>query len=102
MPPLCRLISFPFPDLFLMDNARPVVEDPELIGLYKKVWIAILFAGLAFYLYFWGSTGNASEMTPVLDGGLRGFAGLIFPYNMKDVFEKGFRKVRWFQETETS
>ena len=35
-----------------------------------------------------------SETTPVVDGALHKFVGMIYPYNMKEVFEEGFRKVR--------
>jgi len=38
--------------------------------------------------------GWRAEMQPTLvDGGLRRFVGSIYPYNAKNVFEKGFRKV---------
>ena len=42
-----------------------------------------------------------SDMTPVVDSGVRKFLGLIYSCNTKELFEKGFRKVRrwrWFRE----
>ena len=91
---------------------------------YTASAIAALFAGMAFYLYFWrrcpygelstliirrelghqnileedrntlGKGHRAHNMTtPTVDSGFYRFVGPVYPYNMKDVFKKGFRQV---------
>lgn len=97
MPLLCKLVPL-ISNFFLMDNARPADEDSKLVWVYMGIGTAMFLAGSAFYLCFWRRVDSASEMIPVLDSGLRGFVRLIYPYDMKDMFEKGFRKVCWFRE----